>query len=294
LQQAGAEHLLVMQTTPQLLHLEAREFFERMLIARLQIAGLVEGQDFRFGRQRLGDVQLLEHLCGEYGRHLQIVPPLLHDGLPISSSRVRQALEEGKVELARDLLGRPYAVTGRVRVGARRGQTLGFPTANLTDVETVLPADGVYAVWVRGLRWSEQAAEMVPSAVVVHPTEADTSAAVTTPEEKTVSSVQELGHSVRKSSQLSYWVGEEILASDSPWLGAAHIGPNPTFGEQQRKIEVHLLNFVGNLYGQRLRLEFLARIRGTQRFASTTELIDQLRRDVAMVHQIGRQERGHG
>lgn len=229
LQQAGADHLLVLRTTPELLAYEAEDFFDRLLIGHLRIRGLVEGQDFRFGWQRRGDVELLRRLCARVQCCLEVLSPLLHGGIPISSSRVRQALEQGQVELARELLGRAYEVAGRVVAGSRRGQTLGFPTANLAEVKTLLPADGVYAVRVR--------------------------------QEATVQEGALLG----------------------VWPGAAHIGPNPTFGEQMRKIEVHLLDFTGNLYGQRLRLEFLRRVRETRRFASATELVEQLRHDLEMV-----------
>lgn len=256
LEEAGVDHLIALQTTRELLSWEAEEFFQRVLVQQLRARAVVEGRDFRFGRQRRGDVTLLEQWCHQAGCQFEVVPPVLHEGAPISSSRVRQAVQQGQVELARLLLGRPYAVVGRVVVGARRGQTLGFPTANLDGVLTLLPADGVYIVRVTQNRFHRPA----PHAGLL-------------PEEPSATSA---GPSESESSE-----GLRLF----PRLGAAHIGSNPTFGEQHRKLEVHLLDFQGELYGQSLRVEFLARLRETYRFRSAEELREQLRRDIEAVRQ---------
>ena len=104
-------------------------------------------------------------------------------------------------------------------VGARRGGTIGFPTANLDHVPTVLPGNGVYAV--------------------------------------------------------------RATVGGTMWSAAANVGPNPTFGEDARKIEVHLLDFTGDLYGRELRVQFVKRLRDTRPFAGVQELTDQLKRDAA-------------
>jgi riboflavin kinase/FMN adenylyltransferase len=256
LEHAGVDHLIVLQTTRELLSWEAEEFFQRVLVQQLRAKALVEGRDFRFGRQRRGDVILLEQWCCQAGCHFEVVPPVLHEGAPISSSRVRQAVEQGQVELARWLLGRPYSVAGQVVVGARRGQSLGFPTANLDGIRTLLPADGVYAVRVSQDRCHRSA---------------------------TKSSLPPEGTSAAEGKPDA--ADSRYRPPPFPRLGAAHIGPNPTFGEHQRKLEVHLLDFQGDLYGQVLRVEFLARLRDTRRFPSPEELQEQLRRDIETVRQ---------
>ncbi len=190
---------------------------ERVLVLKTARA-LVEGINFGFGRNREGTIETLGSLCRETGIALTIVPPVLRDGQPISSSRVRKALERGAVAEAADLLKRPYRLRGTVGSGRQRGRTIGFPTANLERIETLLPGDGVYAVRVyRGLE---------------------------------------------------------------SWPGAANIGPNPTFGESGRKVEVHLIEFQGDLLGQVLLVDFLERLRDTRPFAGVAELAEQLRRDV--------------
>jgi riboflavin kinase/FMN adenylyltransferase len=251
LQQAGVDHVIVLHTTRELLSWEAEEFFQRILVGQLRVRALVEGKDFRFGRQRRGDVILLEKWCLQAGCHFEVVPPIILDGTPVSSSRVRQALQSGEVDVAWSLLGRPYSVTGQVVEGTRRGRSLGFPTANLDNVQTLLPANGVYVVQVR-------AKDLDPLVAVLPTQDTQTRAKQVRPDASACGNVPFHG-----------------------WhRAAAHIGPNPTFGEQQQKLEVHLIDFQGDLYGQTLRVEFLARLRGIHRFRSVEELKDQLRQDI--------------
>ena len=117
---------------------------------RKQVAAraMVEGENFGFGRNREGDTKLLAELCKHSDLGLTIMPPVTLGDRPISSSRVRQALLAGDVAGAREQMNRPYRVRGIVGTGAKRGRTIGFPTANLTQPRSILPADGVYAVEV--------------------------------------------------------------------------------------------------------------------------------------------------
>jgi riboflavin kinase/FMN adenylyltransferase len=218
LQGLGADHVLTLRTTPELLRLTPEEFFEQVLCARMKVRGLVEGGDFGFGRGRSGSVATLQQLCRTAGVELAVVPAAQSGGGPISSTRVRAALEAGAVETARELLGRPYRLHGRVGVGQQRGRGLGFPTANLGPLFTLAPADGVYAV--------------------------------------------------------------RAHHAGSSWPAAANLGPNPTFAEQARKVEVHLIGFEGDLYGRDLAVDFLARLRDTRAFAGVPDLLAQLRDDV--------------
>jgi riboflavin kinase / FMN adenylyltransferase len=129
---------------------QAAEVFAREVLAeQLGARVVVVGTSFRFGRGRAGDATLLARVGAPLGFETVAVPPVEHDGAPISSTRVRQAIEAGRVEEARALLGRLFFVDGRVVRGEGRGRTLGFPTANLDVVNETLPARGVYAAWCR-------------------------------------------------------------------------------------------------------------------------------------------------
>jgi riboflavin kinase/FMN adenylyltransferase len=219
LQKAGLNQVVVLHTTSELLKRSAVEFFEAIVLKKFEAHVLVEGRNFGFGRNREGNIELLGALCKGSNTRLAIVPPCQDKlGHSVSSSRVRSALLCGDVIQAAELLGRPYRLRGSVTTGQGRGRQLGFPTANLVDVQTVLPMDGVYAV--------------------------------------------------------------KVVMSAETWPGAANIGPNPTFEETNRKIEVHLIGFEGNLSRHRLAVDFLKRLRETQRFQSIPELTEQLRRDV--------------
>jgi riboflavin kinase/FMN adenylyltransferase len=218
LQQYGADHVVILHTTPDLLHLSARQFFERVLRERLDARRVVPGFNFAFGHNREGNVQTLETMCHEAGSGFTLVPPLASDGRPVSSSRIRDALLRGEVRAAAGLLGRPYRLEGIVGMGQRRGKSLGFPTANLEALEVLVPGNGVYAV--------------------------------------------------------------RVEHDGQHWPGAAHIGPNATFGEQARTVEVHLIGFSGDLYGATLALDLIERIRDTRPFPSAAALVEQLRLDV--------------
>lgn len=145
----GVDVVLEYETDWALLNLSPREFFDEMILGTLHAMGLVEGPNFYFGKGRAGNVQVLEEFCRTAGCFLEVVPPTLAGETIVSSSLIRQLLSEGAVEQAAHLLGRYYETSGIVRVGAQRGRTLGFPTANLEEIETILPADGVYAAWAR-------------------------------------------------------------------------------------------------------------------------------------------------
>jgi len=220
----GSDHVVVLRTTTDLLRLRAFEFFERILRERLAVRALVEGYNFGFGRDREGNAQLLASLCGQHGIGATILQPWLVGGTSVSTSRIRGCLTQGKVEEAAELLGRPYRLRGVVGTGQRRGQGLGFPTANLEQIETVVPGNGVYAV--------------------------------------------------------------RVQVDEKSWPGAANVGPNPTFGEETRKIEVHLIDYRGDLYGRPLAVDFLKRVRDTRPFAGVADLVNQLTEDVREARRI--------
>lgn len=130
--------------------LDPHGFVTRVLRGRLQAAGAVVGEDFRFGRDRSGTAALLCDLGRELGIDVEVIPRVMIRGEPVSSTAVRQALRAGDAERAAELLGRPHTLWGTVVRGAGRGRALGFPTANLElDDEILVPAEGIYAAWVR-------------------------------------------------------------------------------------------------------------------------------------------------
>lgn len=219
LSQLGVDAMLAYPTDDALLALSPQDFFSRIVRESLAAKAMVEGPNFYFGRNRAGTIDVLRELCDGSGISLDIVEPLQASGDFVSSSRVRKLIQAGDVSSAAELLTQPYRIRGMVTHGAARGAKLGFPTANLDAIDTLLPALGVYA-------------------------------------------------------------GRAVLP-DQSWPAAINIGPNPTFGEQAVKVEVHLIGFSGSLYGQPIEVDFISRLRDIRRFASVEELKKQLAEDVA-------------
>ena len=131
--------------------LEAEAFIEQLLVGCLRVKHLIVGDDFRFGAKRHGDFAMLRAAGIRYGFTVDTVPSVLLDGQRVSSSAVRQALAEGRMEDAARLLGRPYVIDGRVVTGRQLGRQLGVPTANIRIKHSRPPLSGVFAVEVNGL-----------------------------------------------------------------------------------------------------------------------------------------------
>lgn len=224
--QLGIDAVIAYPTTPELLQLTPDEFFQQIIVQKMAAKAMVEGPNFNFGNDRAGDVKTLKALCQNNGMLLDIVEPLTRPGETeyVSSSRIRKLIAQGDVQLACEMLTQPYRIRGMVTHGAGRGAQLGFATANLEAVDTLVPEMGVYA-----------------------------------------------GMSYR---------GESVFAA------AINIGPNPTFGEKARKIEVHLIDFQGSLYGEPLEVSFLARLREVTTFPDVDALKNQLDKDIQTTIQI--------
>jgi riboflavin kinase/FMN adenylyltransferase len=155
LAQLGIDAMIAYPTDEALLRLAPSEFFEQIVRERLDARGIVEGPNFRFGRGRAGNIEVLRSLAAGAGIRLDVVDPLIVDGEIVSSSRVRNLLLSGAVEAARRLLTAPFRLRGMVVHGAGRGAKIGFPTANLDAIDTLLPGPGVYAgrAFLRGSAW---------------------------------------------------------------------------------------------------------------------------------------------
>ena len=135
----GVDAVLAYPTDEALLALEPEEFFAQIVRDRLDARSLVEGPNFRFGRGRTGTIDLLGKLAGAAGIVLEVVEPVIVAGEIVSSSRVRRLLADGQVGQARGLLTQPYRVRGMVVHGAGRGAKIGFATANVDAIDTILP-----------------------------------------------------------------------------------------------------------------------------------------------------------
>ncbi len=221
--EAGIDATVIVAFTPAVAALEPETFVRDVLVGALKARDVVVGFNHRFGRGARGDAALLEALGPRLGFRAHVVAPLLVDGIPVSSSEVRQALQAGDLERAARLLGRPYSVEGEVVRGAGRGRTLGFPTANVkTRRPLPLPA-GVYAC-------------------------------------------------------------RAFLGADR-YPAVINVGVRPTFGETELLVEAHLLDFSGDLYGRRLSLAFLRRLREERKFPDVEALRRQIALDVAAARE---------
>lgn len=209
-----------------------QEFLARLAKGR-QLCALVMTPESAFGRGRAGGIEAARRSQEVFGYAVIEVPQLANSGVTISSTRLRELLTEGRLSEVSRLLGRPYAVTGEVVEGDKRGRQMGYPTANLRfESPVALPADGIYAVRVS-------------------------------------------------------WGGNDPLEPQHVANGVASLGVRPTFGDGGARIlEVHVFDFDGNLYGERLRVEFVRRLRGEKRFSSAAALIAQMDRDAARARRV--------
>lgn len=145
LQSLGVDVVVIQKFDAAFASLSALDFVARVLVERLRIKKIWVGRDLRFGQGRKGNVDDLQRWGAENGFDVGVVEPVLLDGVRVSSSRVRQLVEAGRVDEAAPILGRYHFVSGKVVGGQRRGKDLGFPTANIARRTEVLPADGIYA-----------------------------------------------------------------------------------------------------------------------------------------------------
>ena len=144
--EAGADAMLVFHFNAELASVSAPDFIADYLASRIGAAGVVTGEDFTFGKGRGGNVEVLKLLGQAHRISVDSVSPVNDDGEPVSSSRIREALQAGDCETATLLLTRPFAIEGEVEHGDKRGRELGYPTANIALGNYLRPRFGVYAV----------------------------------------------------------------------------------------------------------------------------------------------------
>ncbi len=200
--------------------LSARRFIEEVLVGGLRLRWLLVGRDFRFGARREGDYAVLEEAAAAQGFGLQAMPDVLFDGERVSSSAARSALQSADFARAERLLGRAYAISGRVVHGAKLGRDLGFPTANI-PLRRPPPLGGVYVVQVKDY---------------------------------------------------------------GP--GVASVGRRPTVNPVPVPLlEVHLLDWHGELYGRRLEVRFLHKLRDEAKYDGLPALREAIARDARQARE---------
>jgi riboflavin kinase/FMN adenylyltransferase len=218
----GVAEFHVLPFSREMAALEPEAFVDLHLMP-LGPRALVVGADFALGRARAGNVERLRAIGAARGFEVVAVPLQSVDGAPVTSTRIRAALGEGRVADAAALLGRRYDLTGVVVRGETIGRTLGFPTANLRlHEEKLVPAHGIYATWV-------------------------------------------------------------TLPSGDRVGGAMSIGVRPTFGGTMRTLEVHLIDWRGELVGLDLTIEFVDKIRDEKHFPTVEALVEAIGEDVRSI-----------
>ncbi|MCX7153153.1 MAG: bifunctional riboflavin kinase/FAD synthetase [Proteobacteria bacterium] len=171
----GVEQVHVARFTTAFAALSPAQFIDKVLVRGLHTRALLVGDDFRFGARRAGDFALLRDAAAQHGFELEAMPTVEHAGERVSSSAVREALIRGDLARARELLGRPYSISGRVVHGEKLGRKLGFATANVRMRHNRPPLLGIYAVRTHGI--GDHALDGVAS-LGIRPTVSDSGRAV--------------------------------------------------------------------------------------------------------------------
>ena len=218
----GIDVILSVPFSREFAKINPEDFIHNVLYKELAVCGIVVGYNFTFGNRGLGSGDTLKQFADKYNYTVDIIPAVTIEGQVVSSTVIRKLIKEGSVQKAEQLLGYKPFIQGTVISGDRRGNTIGFPTANIAlDNNLVVPANGVYSV--------------------------------------------------------------HMQVNGDVYLGVANIGTKPTFKSgSERNLEVHLLDFNGDLYGQEVTVNFLRRLRSEQRFNSVNELVNQIQQDIKM------------
>jgi riboflavin kinase/FMN adenylyltransferase len=217
LYRAGIQCVAVVRFTPELSQWDPETFVRTVLSDWLRVSEVWVGANFLFGQGRSGNFSTLRTLGQRYGFRADKIDPVRYKDFVVSSTRIRRLVAEARVDEAGALLGHQYYIDGTIVEGRRRGREIGFPTANLSTENELVPPHGVYAttLTVDG---------------IVHP-------------------------------------------------GLTNIGLRPTFGETEPAVETHLLGYQGDLYGKRVRLGFVLRLRDERRFEDVDALRTQIEAD---------------
>ena len=224
LKMLGIDRVIVQDFNEHFSQLSPEEFVRSVLIGRFHAQEVVVGYDCAFGKDRAGSKWLLKKLGEKYSFTVDVVEPYKLNGDVVSSTRIRTVILQGDLELAHELLGRPYSLSGLVVPGKGIGREIGHATANLQLQKQVLPPPGVYAV--------------------------------------------------------------KVIVGEKEFDGVLNMGIQPTFGGNEFRVEVHLLDFEGTLYGENVEVFFVRNIRDEKAFTSSKELAEQIRKDEAVAREI--------
>jgi riboflavin kinase/FMN adenylyltransferase len=221
----GVDQVITFRFDREFAALTAEAFLVKIKQA-LGLSVLVVGQDFALGKGRQGSIPVLKEIGLTQGFKVEIIPQIDLGDKEISSTRIRQRLDEGAVDQVAELLGRPYRVAGEVSHGSDRGARIGLPTANIAQwPQKKLPAVGVYAT--------------------------------------------------------------RVHLQGQAYYGITNVGFRPTFEQQsQVNVETHILDFSGDIYGERISLEFIKKVRDERKFSGVDEFLAQIERDKAEAKRI--------
>lgn len=222
LSSVGIQNLVIHPFSLEFSRLTAREYVEDVLVKGLNAKKVIIGYDHRFGRNRVADINDLKKMAVEFDFEVEEISKQELEDVAVSSTKIRNAIDEGNIRLANEYLTTPFMITGKVVKGKGLGRKFGYPTANISVAEAykIIPAKGVYIV-------------------------------------------------------TSHIEGRKIQ-------GVLNIGFNPTTGDNKLSIEVFFIDYEADLYGKKIQLQLLDRIRGEQKFASTEDLIKAIEADVSV------------
>lgn len=215
----GIDAILIIPFDEKFSSLSSHDFIQKIIVDRLKAKAVIIGENFRFGKNREGDISLLFRLASGYNLKIHSIPPVTKEDMIVSSSIIRNFLKEGKIEKANVLLGRFYEVTGKVIKGKSRGKTLGFPTANIKTEN-----------------------EIIPQGVFISTT----------------------------------GIGPETFSS------LTNVGKCPTFNQKEINIESYIMNLNKDIYGKKIRIHFLKKIRDEMKFKTQAELSQQIKKDLEL------------
>jgi riboflavin kinase/FMN adenylyltransferase len=228
IERTGIDVLICVPFTAEFADQSANEFVGELLVGKIGMKAIVVGEDYSFGKNREGNIELLKSFGPKYGFEV-IVANWIRTSKTypdrISSTRIRNLIIDGDMERAEKMLGRHYQIRGSVVTGRDRGgKVLGIPTANINLHDELCPKTGIYAVTVE--------------------------------------------------------------CRQHHYKGVANIGYSPTFEDHEFTVEVHIFDFDDNIYDEKIRVNFITRIRDEKKFSNISDLIDQIKRDIAAAREI--------
>jgi riboflavin kinase/FMN adenylyltransferase len=227
IERTGIDVLICVPFTRAFASLSADQFIRELLVKKIGMKAIVVGEDYSFGKNREGSIDLLKSYGPDYGFEVIIAGWIkMSKGFTdrISSTKIRELVIDGHMTEAEKMLGRHYQIRGRVVIGRDRGgKLLGIPTANINLHDELCPKTGIYAVTVE--------------------------------------------------------------CRGNQHNGVANIGYSPTFEDHEFTVEVHILDFNDNIYGEKIRVNFIKRLRDEIKFSNISALIDQIKKDIAAARE---------